>query len=276
MMKVAITGASGFIGTHLKDLYDNTIDIHRDESVEEILAKLEGVDVVINLAGAPIIKRWTPEYKKVLLSSRVDTTATLVEAINQSNVRHFISTSAIGAYPDDVACDENCALGEDFLASLTKQWERAAKKCTKPTTIIRFGVILGADGGALAQMLPPFKFGVGGVIGDGSMMMSWIDIDDLMGIYEFIIDNKLEGTFNATAPHPVSNTEFTKALGSVLHRPTIFPLPTFVLKLLYGEGATVLTGSKEIYPKAIQDAGYMFRHPKIKDSLEHLLESGKN
>lgn len=270
-MKVAITGASGFIGTHLKRLYDNTIDIHRDESVEEILVKLEGVDVVINLAGAPIIKRWSEEYKKVLLSSRVDTTATLVEAINQSNVRHFISTSAIGAYPDGVACDEYSALGEDFLASLTKQWERVAKKCTKPTTIIRFGVILGADGGALAQMLPPFKLGVGGVIGDGSMMMSWIDIDDLMGMYEFIIDNKLVGTFNATAPHPVSNTEFTKALGAVLHRPTIFPLPIFVLKLLYGEGATVITGSKEVYPKAIQDAGYMFRYPNIKDSLEHLL-----
>ena len=272
-MKVAITGASGFVGTHIKELYENTIDIHRDENVAEILAKLEGVDVVINLAGAPIIKRWSPEYKKVLISSRIDTTATLVEAINQSEVKHFISTSAVGAYPDGEPSDEYSAMGDDFLAELTKKWEFVASRCNKPTAILRFGIILGADGGALAQMLPPFKFGVGGTIGDGSMMMSWIDIDDLMGIYEFIIDNKITGVYNATAPHPVTNTEFTKALGDVLHRPTLLPLPEFALKLLYGEGASVLTGSKEVYPKALQEAGYMFRYPRIQESLEHLLNA---
>jgi len=270
-MKVAITGASGFVGKHLKTLYDNTVDIHRNDSVEQIKEKLAGVDVVINLAGAPIIKRWSEEYKKVLISSRIDTTATLVEAINQSDVKHFISTSAVGAYPDNKANDESSAVGDDFLAELTKKWELTASGCNKPTTILRFGIILGADGGALSQMLPPFKFGVGGVIGDGTMMMSWIDIDDLMGIYEFIIDNKITGVYNATAPYPVSNKEFTKTLGEVLHRPTLFPLPVFVLKLLYGEGASVLTGSKEVYPKALQEVGYMFRYPRIQESLEHLL-----
>lgn len=270
-MKVAITGASGFVGKHIKTLYDNTIDVHRDESVEQIVKKLEGVDVVINLAGAPIIQRWSEEYKKILISSRVDTTATLVEAINQSEVKHFISTSAVGAYPDAEPSDERSVLGYDFLAELTKKWEFTANRCNKPTAILRFGIILGADGGALAQMLPPFKFGVGGTIGDGSMMMSWIDIDDLMGIYEFIIDNRITGVYNATAPHPVTNTEFTKALGDVLHRPTLLPLPEFALKLLYGEGASVLTGSKEVYPKALQEAGYMFRYPRIQESLEHLL-----
>jgi len=271
-MKVAITGISGFIGTHLKNKFSDTVAIDRKETLDEIVAKLKGVDVVINLAGAPIIKRWSDSYKETLISSRVDTTKTLVEAINQSDIKHFISTSAIGAYPDGAAYDESYdGYGDDFLASLTQMWEEEAKKCNKPTTILRFGVILGKDGGALAQMLPPFKFGVGGIIGDGKMMTSWIDIDDLMGMYEYVIENSIEGTFNATAPHPISNYEFTKALGKALHRPTVFPLPEFVLKLLFGEGSTVLTGSKEIYPKAIQDAGYKFKYPNIEDSLQHLL-----
>jgi hypothetical protein len=271
-MNVAITGASGFVASHLIKKFPNFVPIHRNDTKEQILEKLLGVDVVFNLAGAPIIKRWSDAYKKVLISSRVDTTRTLVAAINESNVKHFISTSAIGAYPDLMACDESFnGYGGDFLATLTQSWENEALKCNKPTAIVRFGVILGADGGALAQMLPPFRFGVGGVIGDGKMMMSWVDVDDLVGIYNHIIEHHLTGVYNITAPHPVTNEVFTKALGSVLHRPTIFPLPEFVLGLLFGEGATVLTGSKEVYPKAIMDAGYTFKYPTIQDSLAHLL-----
>ncbi|MDY0117141.1 MAG: TIGR01777 family oxidoreductase [Sulfurimonadaceae bacterium] len=272
-MKIAITGASGFVASHLLEKYDDAIIISRNDSSEEIIEKLKDVDVVFNLAGAPIIKRWTAEYKELLLSSRVDTTKTLVEAINQSNVKHFISTSAVGAYPDNMACDESFkGYGDDFLAGVCKTWEEEAMGCNKPTAILRFGVILGKNQGALAQMLPPFKLGIGGVIGDGKMMMSWIDIDDLIGIYTYIIDNKLTGIYNAVAPKPITNYTFTKTLGQVLHRPTIFPLPVFVLELLYGEGATVLTGSKEIYPKAIQDAGYTFLYPTIESSLQHLLK----
>jgi uncharacterized protein len=271
-MKVALTGASGFVGSHLTNTFTDHVIITRDDTEDEILAKLEGVDVVFNLAGAPIIKRWSDEYKKVLISSRVDTTRKLVNAINKSDVKHFISTSAIGAYPDNAPFDESYdGYGDDFLASLTHIWEAEANKSTKPTAIIRFGVILGKDGGALAQMLPPFKMGVGGIIGDGKMMMSWIDIDDLVALYTYIIENKLTGTFNATSPHPVSNYEFTKTLGSLLHRPTIFPLPEFVLKILFGEGSSVLTGSKEVYPKALELAGFNFKYPTIKESLEHIL-----
>ncbi len=271
-MKVAITGASGFVSSHLTKIFTEFVSIQRNESEDEILAKLKGVDVVFNLAGAPIVKKWSESYKKILISSRVDTTRILVNAINKSEVKHFISTSAIGAYPDNAPFDETFeGYGSDFLASLTQLWETEASKCTKPTAIIRFGVILGADGGALAQMLPPFKMGVGGIIGNGEMMTSWVDVHDLVRIYEHIINSKLTGTFNATTPQPVSNYTFTKALGKVLHRPTIFPLPEFVLKLLFGEGSSVLTGSKEVYPKALLDSGFEFHYPDIKSSLTHIL-----
>ena len=272
-MKVAITGASGFVGSHLSDTFNDFVNIYRNDTEDEILKKLEGVDVVFNLAGAPIIKRWSEAYKKVLISSRIETTRRLVNAINKSDVKQLISTSAIGAYPDGVTCDESFSgYGSDFLASLTEAWEAEANRCNKPTAIIRFGVILGADGGALAQMLTPFKLGLGGIIGNGQMMMSWIDIDDLIGIYEHLVENKLTGVYNATAPMPVTNYTFTKALGRALHRPTLLPLPEFILRVLFGEGASVLTGSKEVYPKALVESGFRFKYPEIKSSLEHLLD----
>lgn len=271
-MKVAITGASGFVGTHLQKLFNDNVHIHRGDTKEQILQKLQGVDVVINLAGAPIIKRWNDAYKKVLISSRVETTKTLVSAINESEVKYFITTSAIGAYPDGNAYDESyTGYAKDFLGDLTRKWEETALTCNRPTAIVRFGIVLGSEGGALKQMLPPFKLGVGGIIGDGKAMMSWVDIDDLVAIYEFLCEKKLGGVFNITAPHPVDNYTFTKALGSVLHRPTLLPLPEFVLKIMYGEAASVLTGSKEIYPKALLNAGFVFKYPTIKESLKHLL-----
>ena len=272
-MKVAMTGANGFVGSELKKTFTDFVTIERNDSEDEILEKLENVDAVFNLAGAPIIKRWSESYKKVLLSSRIQSTKKLVNAINKSQVKHFISTSAIGAYPDSVRSDESYeGYGDDFLGSLTKQWEEEANRCNKPTSIVRFGVILGKNGGALAQMLTPFKLGLGGTIGNGRMMMSWIDIEDLVRIYSHLIQNNLTGVFNATAPQIISNYEFTKALGSVLGRPTVLPLPVFVLKLLFGEGASVLTGSKEVYPKALLESDFSFHYGDIKESLKHLLK----
>lgn len=271
-MRVALTGASGFVGKHLQKSFSDHIIIERHDSVETILEKLEGVDAVFNLAGAPIIKRWSSHYKDVLLSSRIQTTQRVVQAINQSKVKHFISTSAIGAYPDDVACDESITnYNNDFLGSLTKAWEAEALLCQKPTSIIRFGVILGKDAGALSKMLLPFKLGLGGIIADGKMMTSWIDIHDLMRIYAYVLEKKLTGIINATAPHPVTNYTFTKALGQALHRPTIIPLPGFVLKLLFGEGATAITSSKEVYPKVLSESGFKFDYEDIKSSLNHIL-----
>ena len=205
-MKIALTGASGFVGTALQKRFEHAVIIGRSDDEETILKKLQDVDVVINLAGAPIIKRWTDPYKKVLCESRIDTTRRLVNAINKSGVSYFVSTSAIGIYPDDVVCDESCeTFNDDFLGQLSKAWEEEALKCQKPTAILRFGVVLGQDGGALAQMLTPFKLGVGGMIGNGKMITSWIHMDDLVGIYDLIIAKKLSGVFNAVSPNPVTN-----------------------------------------------------------------------
>ncbi|MEJ2488266.1 MAG: TIGR01777 family oxidoreductase [Sulfurovaceae bacterium] len=268
-MKIAITGASGFVGTAIQRYFKQNeyVHIHRDEDVAQIVQKLKGVDIVINLAGAPIIHRWDDAYKKVLRSSRIDTTQTLIEAINQSDVAYLISTSAVGIYPNDVPCDETSQIGDDFLAQLTKEWEETILACNKPTAILRFGVIFGKNGGALTTMLPAFKFGLGGVIGNGKMMTSWIALGDLMKIYGFLFEKRLTGIFNACAPNPVTNRVFTKALGSVLKRPTLLPLPTFLLKIYYGEGAKVITDSKEVRPKKLQELGFEFDYPDITSAL---------
>jgi len=271
-MKIALTGASGFVGSALRKRYPDYVEIHRNDDEQTILNKLGNVDVVINLAGAPIIKRWTEPYKKILIDSRIHMTRQLVHALNKSDVKHFISTSAVGIYPDHMACDEQTSqIADDFLGHLATKWEGEAHKSTKPTTILRFGVVLGIEGGALRTMLTPFQWGVGGIIGNGQMMTSWIDIEDLVRIYSFVIDHQLSGTFNATSPQPVTNFVFTKALGKVLHRPTILPIPEFALRLMYGEGSSVLTGSKEVYPTALQKAGFEFLYPEIDKSLSHLL-----
>lgn len=271
-MKIAITGASGFVGRALQESFSDTISIQREDDETAILEKLKGVNVVINLAGAPIIRRWSDPYKKVLRESRIDTTDRLVSAINQSEVKYFISTSAIGIYPSDLPCDESCdTYAEDFLGRLAKEWEEEAYKCHKPTAILRFGVILGKNGGALKQMITPFKLGVGGIIGNGKMMTSWIHMDDLMGIYKFIIDRQLTGVFNATSPRPVTNYTFTKALGKALRRPTLLPIPEFALGIMYGEAASVLTESKEVYPKKILDEGYRFLYTDIEKALKQIV-----
>lgn len=269
-MKVALSGASGFVAGALKKAFPNFVPIERHDEGEALLQKLQGVDAVLNLAGAPIAARWDEAYKKVLWSSRIDTTKKLVDAINQSDVKHFISTSAVGIYPNNVACDETSRIGEDFLANLATAWETEAHKCTKKTTILRFGVVLG-HGGALEKMLPAFRWGLGGIIGDGRMMTSWIDIDDLVGIYMYVLEKGLEGTFNATSPKPLSNFHFTKILGKVLHRPTLIPVPGFIIKMLFGEGASVLLDSKEVYPKALLEQGYLFQYPDLENSLKKIL-----
>lgn len=270
-MKIAMSGASGFVANALRKVFTDVVVIERNDSVEQIVKKLDGVDAVFNLAGAPIATRWNEEYKKILYASRIDTTKKLVSAINQSNVQHLISTSAVGIYPNNVTCNEDCPLGGDFLGRLAADWESEAKKCTKRTAILRFGIVLGQNGGALEKMVPPFKLGLGGIIGDGKMITSWIDLDDLVRIYQFVLDNKLEGTFNACSPNPVSNAVFTKTLGKVLNRPTWFPLPAFVVKLIFSEGATVLLDSKEALPKALLEKGFEFKYKDLESSLRKIL-----
>ncbi len=269
---VAITGSNGFIGKCLQKIFKRVVALNHNDSVDMMLKKLKGVDVVINLAGAPIVKRWNKKYKKVLYKSRIETTNKLVKAVNQSDVKYFISASAIGIYPSDKAYDETSTeYGDDFLAKLCIDWEAEAIKCSKDTAILRLGVVLGKDGGALQKMLLPFKLGLGGVIGDGKMITSWIDISDLLSIYKFLIAKRAVGVYNAVSPHPVSNRVFTKALGKALNKPTFIPLPIFALKLIYAQASSVLTDSKEIYPTRLKELGFKYRYDTIDKSLASIL-----
>lgn len=269
-MKIAISGASGFVGTALSKSFDDVVTISRSDFEKGNLKKIKDCDIVINLAGAPIIKRWSDTYKKELYSSRIDTTKALVNAIKDSSVKYFISTSAVGFYPEDKPCDEQVCSdgGDDFLANLCKDWEAEANKCSVDTAIVRFGIVLDKNGGALAQMHTPFSMGLGGPIGDGKSWFSWIDLEDLVAIFHFLIDNKFSGTFNATAPNPVINKDFTKSFAKVLHKPAFLPLPKFALQAIYSEGATVLTGSKRVYPKMLMSKGFEFKYKTIDECLQ--------
>jgi len=251
MKKIAITGASGFVGTHLSKLFTQNgyavIAIGRNDlKNKELLAqKIDGAEAIINLAGANIVQRWSEAYKKILYSSRIDTTKALIEAMALTKVRPqtFISTSAIGIYKNDETYDESIQLyAQSFLAKLCVDWEAQAQQAKTlgiRTLIVRYGVILSKDGGALQKMLLPFKLGVGGIIGDGKQPFSFIHIEDLKRFYLYALKHTtLEGVYNMTTPQPTNNYGLTKALGKTLHRPTILPLPSFVLQFIFGEGST--------------------------------------
>jgi uncharacterized protein (TIGR01777 family) len=273
-MRVAITGAGGFIGTHIRRTLQDHVIISRQDRGPAITEKIRGCSAVINLAGAPIIRRWTSGYKRVLWESRIGTTKRLVEALEGlARPVHLISASAIGIYPDQRACDETCPdRAKDFLAELCAAWESEALRYHGPASIIRIGMVLGTEGGALKMMLPIFRLGLGGPIGDGSMTVSWIDIEDLVRAVSFILERKAQGIFNMVSPHPVSNREFTRALARALGRPACLPVPPFMLKVLFGQAAQVLTASKEVYPRALSEAGFGFSYPEIGPCLEHLLK----
>ncbi|HSW63485.1 MAG TPA: TIGR01777 family oxidoreductase [Dissulfurispiraceae bacterium] len=282
-MNVAMSGATGFVGTYLKNAFAaqgwTVSALGRDafRSAETLREKLKAADIVVNLAGAPIAARWSDSYKKELYASRIDTTRALVSALAQlkNRPRLFISTSAIGVYPPDVECDEGSSgLAQDFLGRLAQDWEREASHAAElgvRTVIFRFGVVLGS-GGALAKMLMPFRLGIGGVIGDGRQPFSWVHIDDLGSAFLFVIgQERCSGIYNLTAPNPVSNKTFTKALGAALHRPAILPVPTFVLKMKFGEGADVLIKGQHVLPRRLLESGFTFRYPRIDEALKNLL-----
>ncbi len=264
-MKVAIIGGRGFIGRNLAKEFSNVLILDKENFNE--IKKIKNCDIVINLAGATILKRWSEAYKKELFSSRIETTKKVVEIINKSNIKYFISTSAIGIYPNNCSCDEDSMLGNNFLANLAKKWEEEALKCNKPTAILRLSVVLGKDGGAIKQMLLPFKLNFGGTIGRGCNFMSFVDIRDLIRIYKFLIEKRLTGIFNASTPFYTSNYEFTKTLAKALNKKALFIIPPLMLKILYGEGAEVLLSSQKIYPKRLLEEGFEFKYPTIEKSL---------
>ena len=282
-----MSGANGFVGSNLCSKFKENgweiIALGRKEfslPTEELAKHLQGVDVIVNLAGAPVIGRWTEEYKKVLYESRITLTRKLVNACKllEKPPHLFLSTSAIGCYSAIGTHTENDnTLADDFLGNLTRAWEKEAfraKKLGCRTAIFRFGVVLGPGGGALAKMLFPFKLGFGGTIGNGRQPFSWIHIKDLTRAFESAInDSAYEGIYNMTAPNPTTNLGLTKALGRALSRPTIFPVPELFLRLLYGEGAQVLTAGQTVIPKRLLDGGFQFDFSSIEEAVADCLKS---
>lgn len=283
-MKIVICGMSGFVGSALKSHFEERGDevlglsIRSSTPIEKTAEALEDTDVVINLAGANILGRWSARYKSLLRQSRLETTDTLVQSIARcSNPPHtLLNASAVGIYDNDHQHDERSPYyAEDFLASLVRDWENAAMKAQSNLTRVctmRFGVVYGHGGGAMEKMLPAFKFGLGGKMGDGFQMISWIHLEDLVRACAFLIEHDtMEGVVNLTAPEPISNLGQTKSMGRILNRPTFFDLPAWMVKLAFGEGAVVMLDSKEVYPRALQQEGFEFRYPTFDSAMEQIV-----
>lgn len=284
-MKIAITGANGFIGKQLIFYFQangNDVQkisrIHESTSTSEIINQLSGVDVVINLAGAPIVSRWSKKYKKILFYSRVFTTRKLVEAISlmEKKPELLISASAIGIYaPEGNHTESKNQVADDFLAKICTAWEKEAKKAIPFTrvAITRFGIVLGKQGGALKRMLPLFRLGLGGRIGSGKQGFSWIHVYDVIHAIEFIIANpKLSGEFNLTAPDVVDNRKFTKVLSKILGKPAVFAVPEFALRLIFGQGSIAVAGGQFAFPEHLVDKGFQFSFPDLKSALMDITE----
>lgn len=304
-MKILMTGATGFVGTALsKKLLSEGHELNiltrsseklpevfkdprvqafewKDTSTLPPVACISGINGVINLMGENIAaKRWSDDQKKILHTSRVESTINLTTVLNQNlttPLDFFVSASAVGIYPVNLpeTLDEESKVGHNFLAELCKDWEAAAHTITKAQriVIIRTGVALEKHGGALAKMLPPFKLGLGGPIGDGNHFMSWIHLDDLVNLYASAATNKnFSGVYDATAPHPVDNFHFTKALGHALHRPTLVPVPATALKLAFGEMSSVILDSQKVVSKRLPEAHFSFKFETIESAMNNIFE----
>lgn len=297
-MKILMSGSHGLVGTAL--IKSLEADGHRivrlvrhypsDESEIEwspdrysiSLGLLEGFDAVIHLAGESIAEgKWTDEKKRRIKESRVKGTQLLGDALsNLTQPPHtFISASATGFYGDrdDELLTEQSEPGNDFLSDVCVEWERAtdiARQSGIRTVNTRFGIILDQHGGALKKMLPPFRMGIGGRLGSGQQWMSWIALDDVIEGLKFVLQDKIiAGPINFVAPNPVRNTEFTKALGRVLSRPTLFPVPAFGLRLLFGEMAdALLLSSQRVEPARLNQSGFEFRYRDLDAALKHILQ----
>lgn len=299
-MKIILIGATGFIGQQLvKQLepknYQLTI-VSRDKAKPErlfakrhnfaewdgkdvptLMAIISGSDAVINLAGESIAGgRWTGKRKQQILNSRIQSTLAVVKAINKAENKPevLLQASAIGFYGADPVriFDESANAGKGFLAEVTAKWEQAAQGLDKSVRLVflRTGVVLDSEGGALPQMMAPFKFGVGGHIGSGRQWFSWIHIDDEVRAIEFLLENdKASGAFNLTAPEPVTMKEFSRKLGKALKRPSWLHVPAFAIKLLMGQmGDEMLINGQRVIPKKLEEAGFAFRFTKVEDSLD--------
>jgi len=294
-MRALITGATGFIGQKLIEQIAEPVVLSRDapRARQQLpraevhawnplaepapAAALRGVEAIFHLAGDPVAEgRWTAAKKQRLRDSRVIGTQNLLrglEAIPRDDrPAVLVSASAVGFYGSrgDEILDETATPGHDFLADVCVAWEAASAPAVKLGLRVvnpRIGVVLG-QGGALAKMLPPFRLGLGGRLADGGQWMPWVHIDDLVGLLLHAANTAtLTGAMNATAPNPVTNADFTRALGAALHRPAVFPVPALALRLGFGEFAQVLLASQRVVPRVALASGFVFKHPEIQEAL---------
>ncbi len=291
-MKVILTGASGFVGSHLKPMLvraghevrtvgrGTASDVDWDPSL--LGKEVARCDAIIHLAGENLFgKRWNAAQKAKLRSSRIDTTKLLAALAAQRQKCTFVSSSAVGWYGPHAngELDESSARGSDFLADLCQDWEQATEAASAAgvrTVRVRTGVVLGLGGGALAKMLPPFRFGVGGPLGNGKQWVSWVHIHDLCRLFQFLIETPAcQGVYNGTAPSPVTMSELAKCLGRVMHRPALFPVPGPILRAALGECADVLLTGQKVLPRRALAAGFQFEHPELEGALSELLSGPK-
>ncbi len=278
-MNVAVTGASGFVGRALSERlrasgHSVTAISLRTQPPSEVFA---GCQAVVNLAGEPVAQRWTPAARERISNSRIQGTRSLVAALRKHRPAVLVSASAIGYYGSrgDEILTEDAPPSPDFLGEVAVGWEqeaRAAEQFGVRVVTPRIGVVLGRGGGALAQILLPFRLGVGGRLGTGEQWMSWIALDDLVSLIEFAIeDPALSGPVNAVAPNPVTNAVFTRELAATLHRPAILPVPAFALKILFGEMSQILLGGQRVMPQAALRAGFQFHFADLGQALRRAI-----
>jgi uncharacterized protein len=283
-LKIIIAGGGGFLGSNLKkvltEIDHQVVSISRydlNSSLENLIIKIKNADIIINLAGASIIKRWTIKNKKRIYYSRIETTRKLCIAISLLNIKPkmFISASAVGIYQSEGIHSENSeSLAGDFLGQVCKDWEKEAitAQYYSNLVIFRFGIILGKTGGSFSKMIMPFKFFVGGKIANGNQGFSWIHLDDVLNAFLFVIKNQGNyGVLNLCAPNPITNIQFTKAVSNTLKRPAIFKVPAFLLKLLYGDAAVLFTKGQFVLPEKLTSLGFIFKYPEISKALKELL-----
>jgi uncharacterized protein len=298
-MKILVSGASGLVGSAVvvnlsskgadvlqlvrgaQRQEENQILWNPEKGIEDA-SRLEALDAVIHLAGEPIAEgRWTEEKKRRIRESRVRGTGILAKTLAglQRKPSALLSASAVGYYGSrgSEILTEGSQPGDDFLARVCREWEEATAPASEAgirVVHMRFGIILSSAGGALAKMLTPFKLGVGGRLGSGDQYMSWIALDDVVGVIDYLLEkDSLSGPVNTVAPQAVTNSEFTKALGEALSRPTLFPVPKFAMRIAFGEMADIaLLASQRVEPARLKSSGYVFKYPELRAALKHILK----
>ena len=298
-MKIFITGGVGFVGSHLSNLLlsrGHTVTAVGRRSTQELInhpnfhyisadtsqkgawqEALAEVDAVFNLAGITIFKRWSESYKKLIYDSRILTTQNLVESLPKEKGITLASTSATGYYGsrgDDLLA-EGEPHGDDFLARIGKDWEAEAFRAEKKgirVVAARFGIVLGKGGGAMGKMIPAFRFGLGGPLGDGMQWFPWIHMDDLLSAFLFVLENQdITGPVNFCAPNPIRNRDLAKAMGRVLKRPSFMPAPAFMIRLILGEFGNVFLYSQRAVPEKLLSYGFSFKYPDITAAIENVV-----